>query len=62
MGRPLPEYPTLIAKFADALIGPRDDIALAPESSAIDWEAELAVVTEIDGIGRLENTGRAEQT
>jgi acylpyruvate hydrolase len=44
MGRQLPEYPTLFAKFADALIGPRDPIRLAPESSAADWEAELAVV------------------
>ena len=44
MGRELPEYPTLFAKFADALIGPRDPIRLAPESSAADWEAELAVV------------------
>ena len=44
MGRELPEYPTLFAKFADALIGPRDPIQLAPESSAVDWEAELAVV------------------
>jgi len=44
MGRGLPEYPTLFAKFADALIGPRDPIQLAPESTAVDWEAELAVV------------------
>jgi acylpyruvate hydrolase len=44
MGRGLPEYPTLFAKFADVLIGPRDPIRLAPESSAADWEAELAVV------------------
>ncbi|MFC5825841.1 fumarylacetoacetate hydrolase family protein [Nonomuraea insulae] len=44
MGRDLPEYPTLFAKYADALIGPGDDIQLAPESSAVDWEAELAVV------------------
>jgi acylpyruvate hydrolase len=44
MGRDLPEYPTLFAKFADALIGARDDIRLAPESSAVDWEAELTVV------------------
>jgi acylpyruvate hydrolase len=44
MGRELPEHPTLFAKFADALIGPRDPIALAPESAAVDWEAELAVV------------------
>ncbi|MGP4026000.1 fumarylacetoacetate hydrolase family protein [Actinomadura sp. 3N407] len=44
MGRDLPEYPTLFAKFAEALIGARDDIRLAPESSAVDWEAELTVV------------------
>lgn len=44
MGRELPEYPTLFAKFADALIGPRDDIALPPESGSVDWEAELVVV------------------
>lgn len=44
MGRDLPEHPTLFAKFAESLIGARDDIALAPESDAVDWEAELAVV------------------
>jgi acylpyruvate hydrolase len=44
MGRELPEHPTLFAKFADALIGPGDAIALPPESDAVDWEAELAVV------------------
>ncbi|MGP3933707.1 fumarylacetoacetate hydrolase family protein [Nonomuraea sp. KM88] len=44
MGRELPDHPTLFAKFAEALIGPRDDIQLAPESSAVDWEAELALV------------------
>jgi acylpyruvate hydrolase len=44
MGRDLPSHPTLFAKFADSLIGARDDIVLAPESSAVDWEAELAVV------------------
>ncbi|MCW3815851.1 fumarylacetoacetate hydrolase family protein [Micromonospora sp. DR5-3] len=44
MGRELPEYPTLFAKFAEALIGANDDIQLAPESTAVDWEAELAVV------------------
>jgi acylpyruvate hydrolase len=44
MGRELPEYPTLFAKFAETLIGATDPIALAPESDAIDWEAELAVV------------------
>lgn len=44
MGRELPEFPTLFAKYPEALIGPKDDIALAPESDAVDWEAELAVV------------------
>lgn len=44
MGREPPEYPTLFTKFPEAIIGPRDDIALAPESSLVDWEAELAVV------------------
>ena len=44
MGRDLPEHPTLFAKFAEALTGARDDIQLAPESSAVDWEAELAMV------------------
>jgi acylpyruvate hydrolase len=44
MGRNLPEYPTVFSKFANALIGARDDICLPPESSAVDWEAELAVV------------------
>jgi acylpyruvate hydrolase len=44
MGRDLPEHPTLFAKFAEALIGAGDDIALPPESDAVDWEAELTVV------------------
>jgi acylpyruvate hydrolase len=42
MGRELPQYPTLFAKFPEALIGPDDPIALP--SDAVDWEAELAVV------------------
>ncbi|RSN40814.1 2-hydroxyhepta-2,4-diene-1,7-dioate isomerase [Amycolatopsis sp. WAC 04197] len=44
MGRDLPEYPTLFAKFADTLIGAHDDIVLPPESGSVDWEAELCVV------------------
>ena len=45
MGRPLPEYPTLFAKFTDALIGPTDPIEI-PETAAdnVDWECELVVV------------------
>lgn len=45
MGRPLPEFPTLFVKFADALIGPYDDVSVpAWANKALDWEGELAVV------------------
>jgi acylpyruvate hydrolase len=44
MGRELPTYPTLFAKYAEAIIGPFDPIALPPETDAFDWEAELGVV------------------
>lgn len=44
MGRDLPEHPTLFAKFARALVGPRDPIVLPPESRQVDWEAEFAFV------------------
>ena len=44
MGRELPEYPTLFAKFADSLIGAHDDIVLPPDSISVDWEGELAVI------------------
>ncbi|MEV4550086.1 fumarylacetoacetate hydrolase family protein [Nonomuraea wenchangensis] len=44
MGRELPEYPTLFAKYPEALVGAYDEIRLPPESDKVDWEAELAVV------------------
>lgn len=44
MGRDLPEFPTLFSKYAQTLIGANDDIELPDEDSAIDWEAELAVI------------------
>jgi acylpyruvate hydrolase len=44
MGQPAPEHPTLFAKFADTLIGANDPIELPTEDTAIDWEAELAVI------------------
>ncbi len=44
MGRDLPQYPTLFAKFADCLIGAGDNIARPEETSEFDWEVELAVV------------------
>jgi acylpyruvate hydrolase len=44
MGRELPRFPTLFAKYPEALVGAHDDIVLPVASSAMDWEAELAVV------------------
>ena len=43
-GRELPQYPTLFAKYADTLMGPRDDLVLPSVSERVDWEAELGVV------------------
>jgi acylpyruvate hydrolase len=42
--RELPTYPVLFTKFADALIGARAPIVVPPESTQVDYEAELAVV------------------
>ncbi|MET7571998.1 fumarylacetoacetate hydrolase family protein [Streptomyces sp. NPDC005492] len=44
MGRDLPQYPTLFAKFGDSLIGADDDITRPEETTQFDWEVELAVV------------------
>ncbi|WP_433507077.1 fumarylacetoacetate hydrolase family protein [Pseudonocardia halophobica] len=44
MGRGLPEYPTLFAKFARALVGAYDPVELPAGSEQVDWEAELGVV------------------
>src|SRR6202042_3484619 len=41
MGRGLPEYPTLFAKYSRALIGAFDDITLPAASAEMDWEAGL---------------------
>ncbi len=43
-GREAPEYPTLFAKFADTLLGPRDDLVIPSNSERVDWEVELGVV------------------
>lgn len=43
-GRDMPEHPTLFAKFAESLAGPRDDLALPAVSERVDWEAELGVI------------------
>jgi len=46
MGREVPTHPTYFAKYARALIGPRDDIVLPPAdvSQSVDWECELALI------------------
>lgn len=44
MGRQLPAYPTLFAKFADTLTGPNDAVAAVVEDPDLDWEGELAIV------------------
>jgi acylpyruvate hydrolase len=42
--RDLPEYPVLFTKFAGSLTGAYDTIMCPPESDAVDYEGELAVV------------------
>lgn len=44
MGRELPAYPTLFAKYADTLIGDGEVIDAAGHGARLDWEAEMAVV------------------
>ncbi|WP_158852684.1 fumarylacetoacetate hydrolase family protein [Saccharothrix deserti] len=44
MGRELPQYPALFAKFARALVGAHDPVELPAGSDQVDWEAELGVV------------------
>jgi acylpyruvate hydrolase len=44
MGREPPDFPTLFAKYNDALVGARDPIVLPTVSDMVDWEVELTVV------------------
>jgi acylpyruvate hydrolase len=44
MGRELPTYPTVFAKFADALTRPMDPVSAVDEDADLDWEGELIVV------------------
>lgn len=59
MGRELPDYPTLFAKYPEALIGARDEILLPAESDRVDWECELALV--IGQRVRRASAGEAEE-
>ncbi|MET4095979.1 fumarylacetoacetate hydrolase family protein [Arthrobacter sp. UYCu712] len=56
MGREVPEYPTLFAKYADTLIGDGASIDAAGHGAKLDWEAELAVVVGVP----LKNASPAE--
>ncbi|WP_096273121.1 fumarylacetoacetate hydrolase family protein [Paucisalibacillus globulus] len=40
----IPEYPVLFAKFANALIGPEDNIEKTPYTEKLDYEVELTIV------------------
>jgi acylpyruvate hydrolase len=51
MGRPVPAYPTLFAKFDGALVGARDAVHAPAVSDQLDWEAELGVVIGLPGRG-----------
>ncbi|NYE04405.1 acylpyruvate hydrolase [Bacillus niacini] len=44
MGREIPKFPVLFAKFSDTVIGPEDDIPFFPISEQLDYEAEFAFV------------------
>jgi acylpyruvate hydrolase len=57
--RDLPTYPVLFTKFPSGLIGADDEIVLPPESSQVDYEAELAVV--IGAVARRVPVERARE-
>jgi acylpyruvate hydrolase len=40
----VPDYPVLFPKFADALVGPGEPVLVPPESEAVDYEGEMALV------------------
>ncbi|MBN9101104.1 MAG: fumarylacetoacetate hydrolase family protein [Pseudonocardia sp.] len=59
MGRELPEYPTLFAKYSRSLIGAYDPITLPAGSGEVDWEAELGVVVGAEVRHASEEEARA---
>jgi acylpyruvate hydrolase len=44
MGRDVPPFPVIFAKFGNAVKGPQDDIPHFPVSEMLDYEAEFAIV------------------
>ncbi|MFJ2115547.1 MULTISPECIES: fumarylacetoacetate hydrolase family protein [unclassified Streptomyces] len=43
-GLPVPDEPSVFAKFASSVIGPYDSVVVAPQYDKVDFEAELVVV------------------
>ena len=43
-GAAIPDEPILFNKAPSCIVGPNDDVAVPPGSSATDWEVELAVI------------------
>ncbi len=43
-GSDVPDRPQLFAKFANAIVGPNDDVIHPPITAALDYEAELVAV------------------
>lgn len=53
MGGDLPEFPTLFAKYPEAITGPYDSIEVPDYAAhALDWEGELAVIVGKQSAGR----------
>jgi 2-keto-4-pentenoate hydratase/2-oxohepta-3-ene-1,7-dioic acid hydratase in catechol pathway len=50
-GGEIPEHPIIFSKVPESVVGPRDAIAMPAVSSAIDYEAELAIIVGQGGKG-----------
>jgi 2,4-diketo-3-deoxy-L-fuconate hydrolase len=48
-GLPVPDRPTIFLKATSAICGAYDDLILPRNSSAVDWEVELAIVIGREG-------------
>ena len=46
---PIPDEPSVFAKFASSVIGPYESIVVAPEYDKVDFEAEVVVVMGASG-------------
>ncbi|MET3291106.1 UNVERIFIED_CONTAM: acylpyruvate hydrolase [Brevibacillus sp. OAP136] len=57
MGRELPPFPVVFAKFANTIVGPQDPIPFHPISEQLDYEAEFAFV-----IGKRARNVTADQS